>query len=158
MIRRAEARDIPDILGLLVQVCMVHHEGRPDLFKGPATKFTAEELEAMIPDDSHPIFVLTDEDDTRVLGHAFCEIIERAENHVLTSIRTLYIHDLCVDEKYRGQMVGTRLYQYVLDFARSLGCYNVTLNVWACNPGAMRFYEQMGMQVQKLGMETLLES
>ena len=155
-IRRAELRDIPDILDLLVQVCMVHHNGRPDLFKGPATKFTAEELAAMIPDDSRPIFVLTDESDTRVLGHAFCEISERAENHVLTGIRTLHIHDLCVDEKCRGQKVGTRLYQYVLDFARARGCYNVTLNVWACNPGAMRFYEQMGMQVQKCGMETIL--
>ena len=34
MVRRAEVRDIPAILNLLVQVDMVHHNGRPDLFKG----------------------------------------------------------------------------------------------------------------------------
>ena len=37
-IRYAEERDIDDILRLLVQVNMVHHTIRPDLFKGPATK------------------------------------------------------------------------------------------------------------------------
>ena len=44
MIRRARQEDIPGILDLLVQVDMVHHRGRPDLFKGPATKYSAEEL------------------------------------------------------------------------------------------------------------------
>ena len=44
MIRRAEERDIPGILELLVQVDMVHHLGRPDLFRGPATKYSGEEL------------------------------------------------------------------------------------------------------------------
>ena len=50
-VRRAEARDIPAILNLLVQVDMVHHNGRPDLFKGPATKYSAEELQAIIADE-----------------------------------------------------------------------------------------------------------
>lgn len=43
-VRRAEAKDIPGILDLLIQVDMVHHLGRPDLFKGPATKYNAAEL------------------------------------------------------------------------------------------------------------------
>ena len=46
-VRRAEIKDIPGILNLLVQVDMVHHEGRPDLFKGPATKYNAEELKGI---------------------------------------------------------------------------------------------------------------
>ncbi len=156
MIRRAEPRDIPDILQLLVQVCMVHHNGRPDLFKGPATKYTAEELEALIPDDSRPIFVLTDEADARVLGYAFCIFQRHVGDHVLTDVKTLYIDDLCVREECRGQHVGTRLYRHVLAFAKERGCYNVTLNVWACNEAAMRFYEKCGLKPQKIGMETIL--
>ena len=155
-IRRAERRDIPDILDLLTQVCMVHHAGRPDLFNGPATKYTADELAEMLPDDSRPVFVLTDGDDARVLGYAFCVLQEHPESHVLTNIRTLYVDDICVDEAARGQGVGRRLYEHVLRYARGLGCHNVTLNVWACNPGAMAFYRSMGMQVQKIGMETVL--
>ena len=34
-VRRAQQDDIPMIMELLVQVDMVHHNGRPDLFKGP---------------------------------------------------------------------------------------------------------------------------
>ena len=59
-VRRAEKRDIPAILNLLVQVDMVHHNGRPDLFKGPATKYSAEELEAILADAETPVFVCTD--------------------------------------------------------------------------------------------------
>ena len=47
-IRLAEHRDIDDILHLLTQVNMVHHRIRPDLFKGPATKYSREELEEKI--------------------------------------------------------------------------------------------------------------
>ena len=57
MIRRAQEKDTKDILNLLIQVDMVHHNGRPDLFKGPATKYTAEQLCSMYSDDSRPIFV-----------------------------------------------------------------------------------------------------
>ena len=66
------------------------------------------------------------------------------------------IRDRCVDESCRGQHVGQALYEAVLELARSMGCYNVTLNVWSCNPGAMRFYEKRGLKQQKIGMEIIL--
>ena len=69
-VRRAETQDIPAILDLLVQVDMVHHNGRPDLFKGPATKYDAKELEEIFSNDETPVFVCVDEKDV-VLGHAF---------------------------------------------------------------------------------------
>ena len=43
-VSRADDGDIDGILSLLLQVDMVHHKGRPDLFKGPATKYNKEEL------------------------------------------------------------------------------------------------------------------
>ena len=55
-----------------------------------------------------------------------------------------------------GQGVGRALYEYVVDFARRAGCYNLTLNVWSCNPSALRFYEKCGLTPQKIGMETIL--
>ncbi len=154
-VRRAEEKDIPRILELLVQVCMVHHNGRPDLFKGPATKYSAEELQALLLDDTRPIFVCTDEAD-RVLGHGFCILQQHIGHHVMTDVKTLYIDDICVDEACRGQHVGRSIYDHILAYARSIGCYNVTLNVWTCNPGAMKFYESCGLKPQKIGMETIL--
>ena len=154
-VRRAEDRDIPAVLNLLVQVNMVHHNGRPDLFKGPTTKYTAEELKAIFSNGETPVFVCTDEDD-RVLGHGFC-IMEQYGGQLMTERTTLYIDDICVDENARGRGVGRALYEHILDYAREAGCYNVTLNVWSCNPGATAFYEKLGMVPYKIGMEKILK-
>ncbi len=153
-VRRAEARDIPAIMGLLMQVNMVHHNGRPDLFNGPTTKYTEEELAALLEGNDTPVFVCVDESD-RVLGHGFCAM-QHAGGRLLAEHDTLYIDDICVDEAARGLGVGRALYEHILDYARGRGCYNVTLNVWTCNPGAMAFYERLGMKPYRVGMETIL--
>ena len=154
-IRRAEEKDMEGINKLLQQVCLVHHKGRPDIFKFGAKKYTDDELKAIIHDDKRPIFVATDEKGT-VLGYAFCIFQQHLNNNILTDIKTLYIDDLCVDETIRGQHIGSSLYQAVLAFAREQGCYNVTLNVWSCNTSAIKFYEAMGLKPQKGGMEVIL--
>ena len=56
MIRRAIEKDIPKIIDLLKQVCLVHHKGRPDIFK-VGTKYSAEELKVILKDKSRPILV-----------------------------------------------------------------------------------------------------
>lgn len=155
-IRRAQERDMAGINKLLFQVLMVHHNGRPDLFKGNVKKYTDEELLQIIRDDSTPIFVGVDEEED-VLGYAFCRFIQHLDNNILTDIKTLYIDDLCVDESLRGKHIGKQLYEYVLGFAKESGCYNVTLNVWECNPNAKKFYEACGLVPQKTGMECILK-
>ena len=154
-IRRGNAGDIPGIHKLLGQVLMVHHNGRPDLFKSGARKYTDEELVEILQDDSRPVFVAVDEENT-VLGYAFCVFCQHLNNNILTDVKSLYIDDLCVDEELRGQGIGKVLYQYVLDYAKQEKCYNVTLNVWSCNPAAMKFYEKCGLVPQKVGMEKIL--
>ncbi len=152
-IRRATLTDIDGINKLLYEVHKVHSDKRPDLFKVGFKKYTNEELAKIIVDDNRPIFVYVDNDD--ILGYTFCVFIKNNSNS-LTDILTLYIDDLCVDENVRGKKVGTSLYNYVLQFAKEAGCYNVTLNVWACNNSALKFYEKCGLSVQKIGMEKIL--
>ncbi|MCR5011255.1 MAG: GNAT family N-acetyltransferase [Lachnospiraceae bacterium] len=154
-VRFAQNKDIPAILNLLVQVDMVHHNGRPDIFKGPATKYNEEELKVIIADLTSPLFVCEDENEN-ILGHAFCVHKQEKNNSVLTDIRTLYIDDICVDEKARGKHVGSLLFESVSEYAKKEGFYNITLNVWSCNPDALKFYESMGFVPQKIGMEIVL--
>ena len=154
-IRRATNQDMDGINDLLNQVLTVHHNGRPDLFKSNTRKYMDDELLELIADDTRPIFVGVDEAG-KVMGYAFC-VFQRHENdNILTDIKTLYIDDLCVDETLRGQHVGKQLYEFVLGFAREQGCYNVTLNVWECNPGAKKFYESCGLIPYKTCMEKIL--
>ena len=154
MIRFATEKDIPKLGDLLCQVCLVHHKGRPDIFN-VGRKYTDEELHDLLADPTRPILVAVDESDA-VQGYCFCIYQQVVGHSSLTDIKTLYIDDLCVDETLRGQHVGTALYEAALALARENGCYNVTLNVWSCNPSAMRFYERMGMTPQKIYMEQIL--
>ena len=109
----------------------------------------------IIRDDTRPVFVAAGEDE-KILGYAFCILQQHIGDNILTDIKTLYIDDLCVDENERGRHIGRRLYDFVVVYAKKAGCYNVTLNVWACNEGAMKFYERCGLKMQKMGMEIIL--
>lgn len=153
-IRRAIPKDIPELSRLLCQVLTVHSNDRPDIFKKGTQKYTAEELSDIIKDDTKPIFVAIS--DYQLVGYAFCIFIEHKNHNILCDVKSLYIDDLCVDENSRGQHIGTELYEYVKKFAKSEGCYNVTLNVWACNSDALSFYEKLGLKAQKIGMEQIL--
>lgn len=154
LVRRAAEKDIPSLMELLKQVNKVHYDGRPDLFK-LETKYSPDELSKIIADNDTPVFVCEGEGG-KVLGHGFC-VKQRPENtRLLTDILTLYIDDICVDESARGMHVGEAIYEHIIEYARSNGCYNVTLNVWSCNPGAMKFYEKMGLVPYKVGMEKIL--
>lgn len=154
-IRRASTADLDGINRLLMQVLAVHHNGRPDLFKGGTKKYTDAELTRILDDDRTPVFAAVDEEG-ELLGYAFCELQQHVGHNILTDILTLYIDDLCVDERSRHRHVGTALYEHVLRYAKAVGCYNVTLNVWACNEDALRFYERKGLRPQKIGMEAIL--
>lgn len=154
LVRRAEIKDIEKIDDLLLQVAMVHHNGRPDLFKANCRKYNDDELVEIIKDDNRPIFVA--EENGLVMGYAFCVITDRKGDNVLTDIKNLYIDDLCVDENVRGKHVGTVIYDYVKNYAKEIGCYSLTLNVWSCNESAQKFYERQGLKPQKTTMETIL--
>lgn len=154
-IRRAENKDKIRIGDLLSQVLEVHHNARPDLFKSGAKKYSDAELDAILADDTRPIFVA--ESDGEVLGYAFCIFVQHKDNNILTDVKTLYIDDLCVDENIRGKGIGKALYNFVVEYAKKCGCYNVTLNVWADNKHALAFYESIGLHKQKIGMELILK-
>lgn len=148
MIRLANENDINQINNLLFQVNKVHADIRPDLFKDGGKKYNDEELKDIIRDKEKPIFVY--ESDGKIEGYAFC-ILMKNKNY-----KSVYIDDLCVDEKCRGKGTGKKLYEYVLEYAKSIGCYNITLNVWEGNESAMRFYKNIGLKIQKIGMEKIL--
>ena len=153
-IRKAQVSDIPALQELLQQILLVHHQARPDIFKAKGSKFSNEELEKILSQESTPIFVFENESGG-ILCHLFCSINEPV-SPVLNPIKTLFIEDLCVNEKARGQKVGEQLYRFVEDYAREIGCYNLTLNVWNDNVGALDFYERLALQAQETVMEKIL--
>ena len=154
-IRRAHEKDIPRLIELLEQVLQIHADIRPDIFIPGTTKYTNEELAEMIKDDTKPIYVAADEDDV-CMGYAFCQIRQQPFSNNMVPFTSLFIDDLCVDAKTRGQHIGEQLFEYVKNEAKHLGCYEVTLNVWSGNTSAEKFYEKMGLKTKERQMEYIL--
>lgn len=90
------------------------------------------------------------------LGYAFCQLREQPFSNNMIPFTSLFIDDLCVDAKTRGQHVGESLFEYVKSEAERLGCYEVTLNVWSGNTSAEKFYEKMGLKTKERQMEYIL--
>ena len=155
MIRKANEKDIPRLIELLSQVLEIHAKIRPDIFVSGTTKYTREDLLAILSDEKKMIFVATDENDM-VLGYAFCEIKHTPSSKNMVQFTSLFIDDLCVDEKARGMSLGKKLFEYVKEEAKKLGCYEVTLNVWEGNDSAKAFYDKMGMKAKETQMEFIL--
>ena len=154
-IRKAQDKDIDRILELLSQVLELHARIRPDIFISGTTKHSREELSGILSNESTPVYVACDEADT-VLGYAFCEIREPVVSQNRVSFQSLHIDDLCVDETARGNRIGQALCEHVVNRARELGCYEITLNVWDGNDAALSFYRNMGMRIKMRQMELIL--
>ena len=148
-IRKAEEKDIPRILELLGQVLQIHADIRPDIFIPGTTKYTTDELTELLKNEEKPIYVAVNEEE-------FCQLKEQPFSNNMVPFKSLFIDDLCVDQETRGQHIGESLFEYVKKEAKQLGCYEVTLNVWAGNTSAEKFYEKMGMRTKERQMEYIL--
>ena len=152
-IRIASEKDIPKLNELLFQVHKIHADARPDIFITNSKKYNDDELKQLIQDHNKTsIFVA--EADGVVVGYAFCQVIRESDNSRVQN--TLYIDDLCVDENLRGCHIGSDLLNFVVNYAKENNFYNITLNVWALNEKALKFYEKHGMHIQKYGMEKIV--
>lgn len=152
-IRYATNEDIPKITDLLRQVNNLHSELRSDLFIMDKTKYSEDELKDIIENDNSPVFVA---DDNGVVGYGFCMMEYKEKHNNSPAVKTLYIDDICIDEKYRGMNIGKAIYEYIEDFAKKEKCHNITLNVWEGNERAKRFYEKCNLKVQKTTLEKIL--
>ena len=96
-IRRARKKDIGRIDELLYQVCRIHHEGRPDIFRAGTKKYSARQLADILDDERTPVLAAADDDDV-LMGYAFCVFKEVRDDNILHDSKTLYIDDLCVEQ------------------------------------------------------------
>ena len=133
----------------------IHAEIRPDIFIPDTTKYTEQELATLLKDEKKPIYVAVNEEDV-CLGYAFCQVKEQPFSNNMVQFQSLFIDDLCVDRFARGQHIGESLFDYVKQEAKRMGCYEVTLNVWAGNTSAEKFYEKMGMKTKERQLEYIL--
>ncbi|MQW23016.1 MULTISPECIES: N-acetyltransferase [unclassified Lactococcus] len=154
-IRKAQEKDIPELLSLLTTIADYHFEARPDIFTANSSKYTAEQVKTMLVSTDKPIFVAVDALDN-VQGYAMCQIRERKDHSVFVPFRVLYLDDLCVNEKDRKSGIGSQLMTAIKTFAREENCSRIELNVWEFPGSALHFYEENGFKTQRRGLELWL--
>ena len=156
IIRQAIESDAAALAYLLDQIALMHAAKRPDIFKKGVRKYNDHEINELIKDDYNKIFVAVIEEN--VVGYIFT-VIDQEDDPAsnFTDIKNLYIDDLCVDEHYQNRGIGRALMNKVKEYAKSINCKRVTLNVWALNPSALSFYESNDFKPYKYCMEYCLD-
>lgn len=66
--------------------------------------------------------------------------------------KSLYMDDLYVREKYRGQGIGSNLIKRVILEAKKKKCNKMRWQVSNWNQPAIRFYESLGAEINKVEM------
>lgn len=154
-VRKAEKQDAPRIAELLCTIAQLHHEGRPDIYRGGGAKYDISAVEKKIEDGNEIIFVAVDENNY-VLGYTISKIYTTEDDGIIIGHKKMYIDDVCVDSQYRKHGIGKLLMAATKQKAIDEGCTICELNVWAFNENAVKFYESCGMTRQRIYMEYIL--
>jgi GNAT superfamily N-acetyltransferase len=149
VLRRAEAGDVPAIVGLLAA---------DQLGATRDGVNTAEDLavyqEAFRAIDTDPAHVLVVAQDGRQLvGTLQLSFIPGLARRGALRAQ---IEAVRVDESYRGRGLGAAMFGWAIEEARRRGCALVQLTTDKARPDAHRFYERLGFVASHQGMKLTL--
>ena len=134
-----------EINNLAKQVHKLHVNWNPDLFLDVEQVIPIERLKKLL--DTESIYIAKKEN--KIVGYIIINIIEK-DNGFMRYRKLLSIDTLCVDEKYRGQGIGTRMLEFSKELGENSGCTDMHLTVNPQNINAIKVYEKFGMEVDKI--------
>ena len=148
-LRRAEARDVPAIVGLIAA---------DQLGAGRDGVRTAEDLAAYLG-----AFEAIDRDPAHLLvvGQAGQDIVATLQLSFLPGLARrgalrAQIEAVRVDRAYRSQGLGSAIITWAISESRRRGCTLVQLTSDKSRPAAHRFYERLGFAATHEGMKLTL--
>lgn len=132
-----------------------HVAGRPDVYLPLESVISYGEFVEMTTSEDY--LSLTAKKGDTALGFAVAKLRTTPDNPLLRENRTFFIEEIFVLPAYRHQKIGERLFKEIEAQGKMQGVKRIDLNVWAFNEGALRFYEKLGMNVQRLIYEKEIE-
>lgn len=150
-IRDIKLSDFEKVNEVMKEVHNLHVKHRPDLYLELDEPYPIEKFKEDIRNED-TISILAEEAND-IMGICFVSFREQT---CMVKKCTAYMDDLCVLKKYRGQGIGTKLFNHAIELAKKKGAKRLDLMVWGFNRNAIEFYEKMNMQVQRLILETEL--
>lgn len=154
IIKKATEADNTVLLSLLEEVQKIHVEGKPDTHKYIKVTFDMVYNTNIFEDPKYAVFSAIDDDNEQIVGYCILRIVEANKNPIgLETKKFIYLHELCVTKKYRGNNIGRLLIEKAKEFGKEVGAENLELSVWEFNNEALNFYEKMGMKTKIRRME-----
>lgn len=153
MIRKANISDFKKIHSFATSLLDQHKSVRPDIFcDGEA--LTLDEYKMMLEDGS--MITLVYESNDEVMGFINARIFTY-DNPLLRKIRSCHINDLYVEEKHRQKGIAKKLIEKLSDHLKELHVQKIELRVWSFNKSAIKFYSELGFDIEYLEMEKCLK-
>lgn len=130
LIRNAQPQDIDAIYSLIEELAVF--EKAPDEFINTREQLLRDGF------GDNPIYIcFVAEQNGQVTGMSFCYV-----RYSTWKGKCLYLEDLIVREKFRGQGIGTALFNHTLEYAQREGYHRLQWQVLDWNEPAIRFYKK----------------
>ena len=152
MLRKATLNDIAQTAEIFRQLHELHVKAKPDSFRTVPIGFFRDRLEWYVREEDTEVLV-SDEGGVNAFAAVRMYNVEAEEKFPR---RLCYVDCFAVEENCRRQGVGTRLMEYVREFAKDNNCNSVQLGVSAFNENAKNFYQAAGFTPRNFIMEQKL--
>ncbi len=140
-----QIEDFNKVNQLAKQVHELHVNWRPDLFLSVHEVISKENFKEMI--QAQEIFVAKIQDN--IVGYITFNIKEK-NNPSMRYRKQLQIEAICIDEKNRGEGIGTELLEYAKKLGKENNCTDLYLTVNKENEKAIKIYEKFGFKVKSI--------
>ncbi len=148
MIRKLTINDFEIVESVIAKLHKIHVDNRPDFYIENEHLISNKEYKAMLNNqDKISIAYIVDD---KIAGVCLATIKDKFE-------KSIYIDDIFALEEFRHQGIATKLYKQIESIAKDIGAKRIDLTVWQFNKTAMKFYESLGMETQRIILETRLE-
>ena len=127
------------------QIQKIHFNWRPDLFLNVEEVISKERLKGLLNKKSIYVAKIGEE----IVGYIIIDIMEK-DNSFIRYRKLLVVDTLCVDEKYRGKGIGTKLLEYAKNLGKENNCTDMYLTVNPKNENAIKVYEKFGMKLKDM--------
>lgn len=148
MLELACPNDRAEVDRLAREVHEMHISWRPDIYAMPGELYPEERFRAAI--QAKELYVA--KEGGMVMGYVAVRIRETAAPGLVPR-RVMLVDELCVDEPFRNQGVGSRMMAEVRILARAFRCTDLQLGVYPQNDGAVSFYQKCGFLIQSITMQ-----
>ena len=151
MLELARPSDRTAVNALADQVHAMHVSWRPDLFEFAPERYDAERFTEAVQNRELYVAKLGD----CVVGYVLLKI-RQYDVPGLVRRKVMVLDELCVDNAFRRQGIGTAVMTDVKALAKAFGCTDLQLGVYPQNDGAVTFYQKCGLRIRSIDMQMKL--